>query len=80
MPQGVSADVIATQSNYSRRDVDAYATESHRRAQRAVDAGWFDRSIVPVQDVNGMVVLDRDERYRPGNDLESLADLKPSFA
>jgi len=80
VPQGVSADVIATQSNYSRRDVDAYAVESHRRAQRATDAGWFGKSIVPVRDLNGMVVLDRDETIRPQTSLESLADLKPSFA
>ena len=80
VPQGVSADVIATQSNYSRRDVDAYAVESHRRAQRATEAGWFGRSIVPVRDLNGMVVLDRDETIRPQTSLESLADLKPSFA
>ncbi len=80
VPQGVSADVIATQSNYSRRDVDTYAVESHRRAQRATDAGWFGKSIVPVRDLNGMVVLDRDETIRPQTSLESLADLKPSFA
>lgn len=80
VPQGVSADVIATQSNYSRQDVDAYAVESHRRAQRAADAGWFDKSIVPVSDLNGMVVLDRDEMIRPQTSLASLAALKPSFA
>jgi acetyl-CoA C-acetyltransferase len=79
VPQGVSADVIATQSNYSRRDVDAYAVESHLRAQRATDAGWFGKSMVPVRDLNGMLVLDRDETIRPQTSLESLADLKPSF-
>jgi acetyl-CoA C-acetyltransferase len=80
VPQGVSADVIATQSNYSRRDLDSYAVESHRRAQRATEAGWFGRSMVPVRDLNGMVVLDRDETIRPQTSLESLAELKPSFA
>jgi acetyl-CoA C-acetyltransferase len=80
VPQGVSADVIATQSNYSRRDLDSYAVESHRRAQRATEAGWFRRSMVPVRDLNGMVVLDRDETIRPQTSLESLAELKPSFA
>jgi acetyl-CoA C-acetyltransferase len=79
VPQGVSADVIATQSKYSRQDVDAYAVESHRRAQRAVDAGWFGKSIVPVRDLNGLTVLDRDETIRPKTSLESLAALKPSF-
>jgi acetyl-CoA C-acetyltransferase len=79
VPQGVSADVIATQSKYSRQDVDAYAVESHRRAHRAVDAGWFGKSIVPVRDLNGLTVLDRDETIRPKTSLESLAALKPSF-
>ena len=80
VPQGISADAVATQSHYSRRDVDAYAVESHRRAQHAVDAGWFGRSIVPVRDLNGMTVLERDETIRPQTSLESLAALKPSFA
>ena len=80
VPQGVSADAIATQSGYSRQDVDAYAAESHRRAQRAASAGWFDRSIVPVRDLNGLVVLGRDETIRPQTTVESLAALQPSFA
>jgi acetyl-CoA C-acetyltransferase len=80
VPQGVSADAIATQSGYSRQDVDAYAAESHRRAQRAASAGWFDRSIVPVRDLNGLLVLGRDETIRPQTTVESLAALQPSFA
>jgi acetyl-CoA C-acetyltransferase len=80
VPQGISADAIATQSNYSRTDVDAYAAESHRRAQQAASSGWFNRSIVPVRDLNGLLVLDRDETIRPQTTVESLAALKPSFA
>jgi acetyl-CoA C-acetyltransferase len=79
VPQGISADVIATQSGYSRQDLDAYAVESHRRAQHAVDAGYFHRSIVPVRDLNGMVVLARDETIRPQTTLATLGALKPSF-
>ncbi len=80
VPQGVSADVIATQSGYSRQDVDAYAVESHRRAANAASSGWFSNSIVPVRDLNGLLVLDRDETIRPQTSLESLGALKPSFA
>ncbi|MES2130003.1 MAG: acetyl-CoA C-acetyltransferase [Pseudomonadota bacterium] len=79
VPQGVSADAIATQSRYSRSDVDAYAAESHRRAQRAASAGWFDRSLVPVRDLNGLIVLERDETIRPQTTVESLSALQPSF-
>ncbi len=79
VPQGISADVIATQSGYSRQDLDAYAAESHRRAQHAVDAGYFHKSIVPVRDLNGMTVLSRDETIRPQTTLATLGALKPSF-
>ena len=79
VPQGISADVIATQSGYSRQDLDAYAVESHRRAQHAVDAGYFHQSIVPVRDLNGMTVLSRDETIRPQTTLATLGALKPSF-
>ncbi len=79
VPQGISADVIATQSGYSRQDLDAYAVESHRRAQQAAHAGYFHRSIVPVRDINGMVVLARDETIRPQTTLATLGALKPSF-
>ncbi|GAB3262259.1 acetyl-CoA acetyltransferase [Chitinimonas naiadis] len=80
VPQGISADTIATKWGYSRADVDAYAVESHRRAQAATEAGWFKRSIVPVRDPNGLTILDRDELIRPQTSLESLAQLKPAFA
>ena len=79
VPQGISADVIATQSGYSRQDLDAYAVESHRRAQHAVDAGYFHRSIVPVRDLNGMLVLSGDETIRSQTTLATLGALKPSF-
>ncbi|MBV8125311.1 MAG: acetyl-CoA C-acetyltransferase [Paucibacter sp.] len=80
VPQGVSADAIATQSGYSRTDVDAYAVESHRRAAHAAGNGWFDRSIVPVTDLNGLVMLAQDETIRPQTTLDTLGALKPSFA
>jgi acetyl-CoA C-acetyltransferase len=78
-PQGIGADLIATLDGLSRRDVDAYAAESQRRAAHAQAQGWFSRSIVPVRDVIGEVVLDRDEYIRPGTTVESLASLKPAF-
>ncbi|WP_296227785.1 acetyl-CoA C-acetyltransferase [Ralstonia sp. UBA689] len=80
VPQGVSADTIATKWGYSRRDVDAYAAESHRRAHAAAGAGWFKHSIVPVRDQNGLTILDRDEMIRPQTTVDTLAQLKPSFA
>jgi acetyl-CoA C-acetyltransferase len=79
MPQGVSADLIATKYGFSRDDVDAYAVESQRRAKAAWDDGRFARSVVPVKDVNGLTLLDRDEHMR-ATDMQSLASLKPSFA
>ena len=79
-PQGVSADMIATQSGFGRSDVDAYAVESHRRAAHAVAQGYFGNSIVPVTDLNGLMVLAQDETIRPQTTLASLAALKPSFA
>ncbi|HEY8455685.1 MAG TPA: acetyl-CoA C-acetyltransferase [Actinopolymorphaceae bacterium] len=80
IPQGVSADLIATLEGFSREDVDAYACESQRRATVARDKGYFARSLVPVVDRNGMVVLDHDEGIRPDTTMEGLAALKPSFA
>ena len=80
VPQGVSADTIATKWGYSRHDVDAYAAESHRRAHAASTAGWFTGSIVPVRDQNGLTILDRDEMIRPQTPVDTLAQLKPSFA
>ncbi|NEA42867.1 acetyl-CoA C-acetyltransferase [Streptomyces sp. SID11385] len=80
VPQGIGADLIATIEGFSRRDVDAYAALSQERAATAWKEGRFDRSVVPVRDRNGLVVLDRDEHLRPGTTADSLAKLKPSFA
>jgi acetyl-CoA C-acetyltransferase len=79
-PQGIGADLIATQDGYTREDVDAFAVESQKRAARAWDNGWFTKSIVPVRDVIDQVILDRDEHLRPGTTLQDLAKLKPAFA
>lgn len=79
-PQGVSIDLLATIEGITREDVDAYAARSHQRAAHAWEQGWFDRSIVPVRDVNGQLLLDRDEIVRPDATVESLGALKPSFA
>ncbi|WP_084103408.1 acetyl-CoA C-acetyltransferase [Demequina sp. NBRC 110056] len=80
VPQGISADLIATIEGFSREDVDAYAVESQRRADVAWSEGRFDRSVVPVRDLNGVTVLDHDEHRRPGSTVESLGALTPSFA
>jgi acetyl-CoA C-acetyltransferase len=80
VPQGIGADLIATLEGFSRRDVDAYAALSQERAAAAWKDGRFDRSVVPVRDRNGLLVLDRDEHLRPGTTADSLAKLKPSFA
>jgi len=80
VPQGIGADLIATLEGFSRSDVDAFAAESQARAAKAQANGYFDRSVVPVKDMNGLVVLDRDEFIRPGTTVESLAALTPSFA
>jgi len=80
VPQGISADTIATLWGYSRQDVDAYAVESQQRAQRAWDEGRFARSVTPVRDVNGLAILERDELIRPDTTVASLGQLKPSFA
>ena len=79
MPQGVSADLIATKYGFSRDDVDAYAVESQKRAGHAWANGYFKHSVVPVTDVNGMVILDRDEHMRPTTDMQALASLQASF-
>jgi len=80
LPQGVSADLIATKYGFSRDDVDAYAVESQKRAARSWAEDAFARSIVPVKDVNGLILLDRDEHMRPETTMQSLAALKPAFA
>jgi acetyl-CoA C-acetyltransferase len=80
VPQGIGADLIATTEGYSREDVDAFAVESQMRAAKAWADGRFERSIVPVVDRTGQVILDRDEHMRPEADMEALAGLQPSFA
>jgi len=80
VPQGISADLIATLEGFSRADVDAFALASQRRAARAVEEKRFGRSLVPVVDSSGAVVLDRDESPRPDTTAEGLAALPPSFA
>jgi acetyl-CoA C-acetyltransferase len=79
VPQGVSADLIATKYGFSRDDVDAYAVESQKRAAQAWSEGYFSKSVVPVRDINGMTILDRDEHMRPDTDMQKLAALNPSF-
>lgn len=79
MPQGVSADLIATKFGFSRDDVDAYAVESQKRANNAWKSGYFSNSVVPVKDINGITLLDNDEHMRPETDMQSLASLNPSF-
>jgi len=80
VPQGVSADLIATLEGFSREDVDMFAAESQLRAAKAIANGVFANSVIPVLDVNGQVVLDHDEFPRAGTTVESLGALKPSFA
>ena len=79
IPQGVSADLIATKYGFSRDDVDAYAVESQKRAARAWDEGRFSKSVVAVKDQLGLDILDRDEHMRPGTDMQSLGGLKSAF-
>ncbi|PKV82002.1 acetyl-CoA C-acetyltransferase [Nocardia fluminea] len=79
-PQGIGADLIATMEGFSREDVDAYAARSQELASAAWTGGYFAKSVVPVKDVNGLVVLDHDEHMRPGTTVADLAKLKPSFA
>ena len=80
VPQGIGADLIATIEGFSRSDVDGFAAESQARAAKAQANGFFDGSVVPVKDINGITILDKDEFIRPGTTVESLAGLKPSFA
>src|SRR5210317_1470877 len=79
VPQGIGADTIATLEGWSREDVDAFALESQQRAAHARSEGYFDKSVVPVKDINGVTVLERDDFIKPGTTLEGLAGLKPSF-
>jgi acetyl-CoA C-acetyltransferase len=80
MPQGVAADLIATKYGFSRDDVDNYAVQSQDRAAKAWSEGRFKNSVVPVKDINGITILDKDEHMRPGTTMQSLAQLQPSFA
>lgn len=79
MPQGVSADLIATRYGFSRDDVDAYSVESQKRSANSWQQGYFQKSVVPVKDQNGLTILDHDEHMRPETDMQSLASLNPSF-
>jgi acetyl-CoA C-acetyltransferase len=79
LPQGISADLIATKYGFSRDDVDAYAVESQKRAAKAWEEGRFKNSVVPVKDVNGLTILAHDEHMRPTTTMQSLAQLQPSF-
>jgi acetyl-CoA C-acetyltransferase len=79
LPQGISADLIATKYGFTRDDVDAYAVESQKRAAKAWDEGRFVKSVVPVKDVNGLTILSKDEHMRPQTDMQSLGQLKAAF-
>ena len=79
VPQGISADIIATEYGISRDDADAFAVESQRRAKAAWDDRRFEGSVITVRDRNGLAILDRDEHMRPGTDMQSLGALEPSF-
>ncbi|MGH1434941.1 MAG: acetyl-CoA C-acetyltransferase [Lewinella sp.] len=80
LPQGVAADLIATMEGFQREELDAYAVQSHQRAAAAQTAGYFQPSIVPICDANGLAILKQDETIRPETNLEQLSRLRPSFA
>ena len=79
VPQGISADIIATEYGFNRDQADQLAVESQRRAAQAWEENRFAKSVVPVKDQNGLTILDRDEYMRPGTDMQSLGGLKPAF-
>jgi acetyl-CoA C-acetyltransferase len=79
VPQGISADLIATKYGFSRDDVDAYAVESQKRAGQSWDEGRFKNSVVPVKDINGITLLAKDEHMRPTTTMQTLGQLNPSF-
>ena len=79
VPQGIGADTIATLEGWRREDVDAFALESQRRASQARDKGYFDKSVVPVKDCNGLTILEKDDFIKPDTTLEGLAGLRASF-
>ncbi len=80
VPQGIGADLIATMEGWSRDDVDAFAVRSQKNAAHARESGWFDRSVVPVRDENGLAILERDDFIKPDTDMQKLGALKASFA
>ncbi len=80
VPQGISADIIATEYGFSRDDADALAVESQKRAAAAWEDNRFEKSVITIKDQNGLTILDRDEYMRPGTDMQSLGALNPSFA
>lgn len=79
VPQGISADIIATEYGFTRDQADELAVESQRRAAQAWEEGRFDKSVIAVKDINGLTILDKDEYMRPGTDMQSLGGLKPAF-
>ncbi|AZL61187.1 acetyl-CoA C-acetyltransferase [Tabrizicola piscis] len=79
VPQGISADIIATEYGFTRDDADALAVESQRRAVKAWEEGRFAKSVLTIRDQNGLTILDRDEYIRPGTDMQTLGALKPAF-
>jgi acetyl-CoA C-acetyltransferase len=79
VPQGISADLIATKYGFSRADVDAYAVESQKRTAKSWEDGRFKNSVIAVKDVNGLTLLDKDEHMRPATTMQTLAQLNPSF-
>ncbi len=79
VPQGISADIIATEYGFTRDDADALAVESQRRAKAAWDDKRFEKSVITIKDINGLPILDHDEYMRPGTDMQSLGALNPSF-
>lgn len=80
VPQGIGADLIATIEGFSREDVDAFSLESQKRAAAAWEKGYVRKSVVPVKDMNGVTILDKDEYFRPSTTMEGLGGLQPSFA
>ena len=80
IPQGISADLVATKYGYTREACDNYAVQSQKRAAHAWEMGWFANSVAPVKDMNGIGLLEKDEHVRPDTTLESLSELQPSFA
>jgi acetyl-CoA C-acetyltransferase len=79
LPQGIGADLIATLEGFSRRDVDAFAVQSQKKAAEARSKGYFDKSVIPVKDMNGLTILEKDEFIRPDTTIDGLAKLNPSF-